>query len=389
MSSLSARRGRLKIFLGYAAGVGKTFRMLEEGHDLVRHGADVVIGYFEPHGRQDTIERAQGLETVPRRRIEYRGHLFEEMDTAAILARRPEICLVDELAHTNVPGSEHQKRWEDIVIQLDAGIDVLTTLNVQHLESLNDYVLQMSGIRVRETIPDWIVTQADEVVMVDVTVEALLNRLRRGAVYEQEEAKKALQNFFRESTLAALREIALRQTAYQVELRHEEETTVAVPGQQSAGAEKALRGEDIDTLEKILIHVTADPASAMLIRRGRRLADYLRADCFSVYVCPHDDLSSLPLPERETVEKHLNFARNLHVETVVVHGTRPAEALVEFSRQRGITRLLLTRGHDSRWKELFGKNLVFRVVKLASHLRITVVSGARMHPLKSGQPIRQ
>jgi two-component system sensor histidine kinase KdpD len=275
------------------------------------------------------------------------------------------------------------------MIQLDAGIDVLTTLNVQHLESLNDYVLQVSGIRVRETLPDWIVTQADEVVMVDVTVEALLNRLRRGAVYEQEEAKKALQNFFKESTLALLRELALRQTAYQVELHQEEETAVAAPQQQAAGAEKALPGEDHDTLEKILLHVTADPASAMLIRRGRRLADYLRADCFAVYVCPHDDLSSLPLPEREAVEKHLNFARNLHIETVAVHGAKPAEALVEFSRQRGITRLLLTRGHDPRWKELFGQNLVFRVVKLASHLRITVVSGTRILPLQSGQPIRQ
>ncbi len=375
MGNQPVRRGRLKIFLGYAAGVGKTFRMLEEGHALARQGADAVIGYFEPHGRQDTIDKARGLETVPRRRIEYRGHYFEEMDTAAILARNPEICLVDELAHTNVPGSDHQKRWEDVMLLLDAGIDILTTLNVQHLESLNDHVFQVTGIRVRETLPDWIVTQADEVVMVDVTVEALLNRLRRGAVYGQEEARKALNNFFRESTLVGLRELALRQTAYQVELHHEEGDATSAPAGQVAGDGTASQGGHLEPGEKILIHVTADPASAMLIRRGRRLADYLRGECFAVYICPHDDLSLLPPAEREAVERHLNFARNLHIETVVVHGDKPAEALVELSRQRGVTRILLTRGHDPRWKELVGNSLVFKIVKLARHQRITVISG--------------
>jgi len=382
MGNPPTRRGRLKIFLGYAAGVGKTFRMLEEGHELVRQGADVVIGYFEPHGRQDTIDKAGGLETVPRRRIVYRGHSFEEMDTAAILARHPEICLVDELAHTNVPGSERQKRWEDVMGLLEAGIDVLTTLNIQHLESLNDHVFQVTGIRVRETLPDWIVTQADEVVMVDVTVEALLNRLRRGAVYDQEKAQKALKNFFKESTLAGLRELALRQTAHQVELHHEVEEADSAPDWQVTGDGTVLQSEPAGSREKILIHVTPDPTSAMLIRRGRRLADYLRTECFAVYVCPYGDLSSLPLSEREAVERHLNFARNLHIEAVVVHGNKPAEALVEFSRQRGITRLLLTRDHDGRWQKMFRGSLVFKVVKLASHLRITVVSGTGKLPSK-------
>lgn len=384
MDNPPTHRGRLKIFLGYAAGVGKTFRMLEEGHDLVRQGADTVIGYFEPHGRQDTIERARGLETVPGQRMGYRGHSFEEMDPAAILARSPEICLVDELAHTNVPGSEREKRWEDVMILLDAGIDVLTTLNIQHLESLNDYVFQVAGIRVRETLPDWIVTQADEVVMVDVTVEALLNRLRRGAVYEQVEARKALQNFFKESTLVALRELALRQTAYQVELHHEDGEAMAAPGTTATDTDLAPQGNYIDSGEKILIHVTSDPASAMLIRRGRRLADYLRAECFAVFVCPDEDLSSLPHHEREAVEKHLNFARNLHIETAVVHGNKPAEALVEFARQRGITRLILTRGHDRRWKGMFGNSLIFKVVNLGRYLRITVVSETRPLSSKSG-----
>ena len=204
-------RGKLKVFLGYAAGVGKTYQMLSEAQDLHRKGHDVVIGYFEPHGRQDTIARTEGLEIVPRRRVEYRGTAFEEMDTAAILARRPAVCVVDEFPHTNVPGSERSKRWQDVDVLLDAGIDVLTTMNIQHLESLNDHVWQISGVRVRETIPDWVVQQADQVVMVDLAPEALLNRLLRGVVYAPDKAKRAMENFFQESTLVALRELALRQ----------------------------------------------------------------------------------------------------------------------------------------------------------------------------------
>jgi two-component system sensor histidine kinase KdpD len=375
MTNPSVHRGRLRVFLGYAAGVGKTFRMLEEGQSMMRRGVDTVIGYFEPHARQDTIDKAKGMETVSRKRIEHRGRSFEEMDTAGILARAPDICLVDELAHTNVPGSERRKRWEDVMLLLDAGIDVFTTLNVQHLESLNDQVFQVTGIRVQETLPDWVIMQADEVVMVDVTVEALLNRLRRGVVYREEEARKALRNFFRQSTLVALRELALRQTACQVELQREEEDAAATATRPSAGAVAVRQDEQIESAEKILIQVTADPASAMLIRRGRRAADYLRAECFAVYVCPHDDLYSLPPAEREAVEKHLNFARNLHVETAVIHGSKAAEALVEFSRQHEITRVFLTRGRDPRWREMFGNSLVFKVVRLAHHLRITVVSG--------------
>ena len=196
------KRGRLKIYMGYAAGVGKTFKMLEEAQALRADGGDVVIGYFESHGRQETIEKAKGLEVIPRQKIDYRGARFEEMDTAAILARHPAVCLVDEFPHTNVPGSDRAKRWEDVAKLLESGIDVLTTMNIQHLESLNDQVREISGIRVRETIPDWVVQQADEVVMVDLTPRALLHRLQRGVVYKPEKAESALQNFFRESTLS-------------------------------------------------------------------------------------------------------------------------------------------------------------------------------------------
>ena len=212
--------GRLKVYLGYAAGVGKTYQMLVDARELKRQGKDVVIGYFEPHGRADTIAQTSGLELTTRRRIEYRGAWFEEMDTDAILRRAPQICVVDEFPHTNVPGSERQKRWEDVMALLEHGIDVLTTMNIQHLESLNDQISYITGVRVRETIPDWVMKHADEVVMVDLTPGALLNRLKRGVVYTPDKAERALENFFREPVLVALREMALRQTAHEVDLRH-------------------------------------------------------------------------------------------------------------------------------------------------------------------------
>src|SRR5262249_26209023 len=211
MTDPAHARGRLKVFLGYAAGVGKTYQMLTEARDLSRRGIDVVIGYFEPHGRKETIALARDLEVVPRKVFDYRGSQFEEMDTDAIQRRRPEVAVVDEFPHTNVPGSGRLKRWEDVHALLDAGIDVLTPMNMMHLESLNDQIWHSTGVRVRETIPDWVLKQADEVVMVDLTPRALLNRLARGVVYSPERARQALENFFKESTLVALRELAMRQ----------------------------------------------------------------------------------------------------------------------------------------------------------------------------------
>src|SRR5215470_5790254 len=293
-----SRRGRLKVFLSYAAGAGKTYRMLEEAQELKKQGADIVLGYFEPHGRRDTIDKTEGLEIISRRKIEYRGTTFEEMDTEAILRRAPQVCAVDEFPHTNVPGSERAKRWEDVMVLLDAGIDVMTTMNLQHLESLNDQIWQIAGVRVRETVPDWVVKQADEVVMVDVTPQALLNRLRRGVVYSPDKASRALENFFKEETLTALRELALRQAAHEVDVRQKTERPV----------------------DRVLIHITDEPTTAMLIRRGRRVADYLRAECFAIFVSRSGDLSELTSRQRDSVEKHLNFARNLHIETRILQG---------------------------------------------------------------------
>jgi two-component system sensor histidine kinase KdpD len=356
------RRGRLKIFLGYAAGVGKTYQMLSEAHELERQGIDVAIGYFEPHGRQDTVRLSANLETVPRQIIEYRGSQFEEMDTEAILRRHPQVVLVDEFPHTNVPGSPRLKRWEDVHVLLDAGIDVLTTMNVQHLESLNDQIWQSTGVRVRETIPDWVMKQADEIVMVDLTPQALLNRLKRGVVYGPERAKAALENFFRESTLVALRELAMRQTAYSVESRHLEEHE-----------QPAETTPDLQRNERLLLVITPDPSSAALIRRGRRVADYLRGDCLAVYVSPTPDRRDLTDRERETLERHLTFARGLQIDTRILEGNDVAETVVDFAREHGVTQIFVTRdkGSTTRW---FRLGLVQRIVNLARDMQVTVVA---------------
>jgi two-component system sensor histidine kinase KdpD len=347
------QRGKLKVFLGYAAGVGKTYQMLEEAQALRAQGIDIVIGYFEPHGREDTIAKTEGLETIPRRRIEYRGTVFEEMDTDAILARHPRVAVVDEFPHTNVPGSERLKRWEDVAVLLDAGIDVLATMNIQHLESLNDQVFRITGIRVRETIPDWVMQQASEVVMVDVTPRALLNRLERGVVYSRDKAERAIQNFFRESTLVALRELALRQTAHEVEYRH-------VPQPRKP--------------HRILVLITADPETAMVIRRAKRVGDFLQAECFAAAVHSSGDLRDLSDPDREALERHLNFARNLHIESRILEGDDVAAALVDFARRNQITQIFLARPRERSWPPLFDRDLVRKIVALARDMQVVIVS---------------
>jgi two-component system, OmpR family, sensor histidine kinase KdpD len=362
--------GKLKIFLGYAAGVGKTYQMLEEAQEAKRSGRDVVIGYFEPHARKDTIAKTEGLETVPRRKIDYRGTLFEEMDPDAILRRHPEICVVDEFPHTNVPGSERPKRWQDVQFLLDAGIDVFTTMNIQHLESLNDQIWQITGIRVRETIPDWVMQQADQVVMVDLTPRALLNRLTRGVIYSQEKAQKALENFFQESTLVVLRELALRQTAHEVDIRQVDYD--APEFEQVLGINN--EGEPRANTDRILILVTPEPATAMLIRRGKRVADYLHADCFAVAVSREGDLHDLPDRDRQMVEHHLNFARNLHIETRVLQGQDVAKTLVEFAHLNGVTHLFLVRPEPSQWPALSRRSLVQQVVHLARDMQVTIAA---------------
>jgi len=368
------KKGRFKIFLGYAAGVGKTYQMLDEGQELRRKGLDVVVGYFEPHGRQDTIARTEGLEIIPRREVVYRGTTFQEMDTEAILRRKPEVCVVDELAHTNVPGSERAKRWQDVQVLLEAGISVLTSLNIQHLESLNDQVWQMTGVRVRETLPDWVVDQADEIVVVDVTPRALRHRLERGVIYSREKAEKALDNFFAEHNLSALREIAMRHAAHEIE----EKLSVADASTPSASRHDSSASADPSgRKECILICVDERPSAAVLIRRGRRVADYLRAECLAIYVSPDPALSHLSQEQREAVEKHLGFARNLRIEASVIQADVVADGVVEFARTRQATQIFMGRSPAKGWKHRLRGSTLHRVVRLARDMQITIVAERR------------
>jgi len=372
----SPHRGTLKIFLGYAAGVGKTYQMLDEAHKMKDEGVDVLLGYFEPHGRKDTIAKAEGLEVIPRRKIEYRGALFGETDVEAILRRNPQVCVIDEFAHTNIPGSQHGKRWQDVRVLLDAGINVLTTMNVQHLESLNDQVWQFTGIRVRETIPDWVVKQADEVVMVDLPPQALLNRLMRGVVYTPEKAQQAMENFFKESTLVALRELAIRQTAHEVDVRQsvQDETQSAETGGENLGSSVSPRAR---SPECILILITEDPSSAALIRRGKRVADYLQAECLAVCILRDGSLQNIDAAQREAVEKHMKFARNLQLEPSVLQGDDVAQTLVEFARSHKVTQIFIARPQQKKWPLALGHGLVERVVRLAHDIQVTIVAERR------------
>jgi two-component system sensor histidine kinase KdpD len=374
-SSEESRRGKLKVYLGYAAGVGKTFQMLVDGKAAAQRGIDVVVAYFEAHTRPDTIAQIQGLDALPHRKIEYRGRTFEEMDTDAVLRRKPQIALLDELAHTNIPGSERIKRWEDVQVLLDAGIEVWTTMNVQHIESLNDQIWQITGIQVRETVPDWVVRQAAEIVAVDVTPDALLNRLKRGAIYRPEMVQKALEGFFKGSNLGALRELTLRQAAHEVDLRqsaYDESSGFQVP--RIFEARPGGASPDNEPKERILIHITADPSTAMIIRRGRRVADYLHADCTALFVHTTPEVSKLPAKEREAVEKHLRFARGLQIETQVLGGSDIAKTVVEFARRNHVTQIFVAHSQTRLRERLRGRNFAENIVRLAQDLQVTVVA---------------
>ena len=328
-------RGHLKVFIGMAAGVGKTYRMLQEGQAEAEAGRDVVIGLLETHGRIDTAALAENLEFVPRRRVEYRGTVVEEMDLPGILARRPELCLIDELAHTNAPGVEHEKRYEDVRDVLDAGIDVFSTVNVQHLESLNDQVTQLTGTRVRETIPDAVLSEADEVVLIDLTPEALITRLHAGKVYPRERVPAALNNFFKIENLSALRETALRQVAEGVEVKRlvrelpvarREDRLVTSAAPQAIG-------------ERLLALVTLSPRSQRVVRRAWRSAQRLGAELDLLVVRRSSDAPSQD--EREQMEAMRRLASILGAHLLVEEGDDVAETAIRVARDRGTTYVLM------------------------------------------------
>ncbi|HMI53301.1 MAG TPA: magnesium transporter [Candidatus Saccharimonadales bacterium] len=351
------RRGRLKIYLGYAAGVGKTYRMLEDARDLQAHNVDIVLAFLEPQGRGDVLARSKDFETIPLLRISCRGSFIEELDIAGILRRAPHTCIVDDLAHTNAPGSERQRRWQDVQLLLDGGVNVLTTMNVQDLASLSDQIWQITGLRVRETVPDWVFQEADEVVMVDVTPRALVHRLERGAIYPPDRAKAESLGLFQEPTLVALRELAIRQTAQALEARA-----------------TAKKDQTEPRAEKILVNITIDPSTAMLLRRARRVADYLHAGCVAVFVCPEPEVSALPAAQRQSVERHLRFAEDLRIETAVVHGTNRAEILAEYAHKSGATQLFIGPAPEPPRKWFRGLDFTDQVLYLARDVEITVVA---------------
>ncbi len=334
------RRGRLKVFLGMAAGVGKTFRMLLEGHAELQAGHDVVIGLLETHGRAETAQLAEGVPMLPRMRVSYRQTVLEEMDLPAILRRAPEVCLIDELAHANAPGTEHAKRYEDVEEILAAGIDVVSTLNVQHLESLNDHITELSGIRVRETIPDAILARAEEVVLIDVTPEALLERLRAGKVYPAERIDAALNNFFKVENLAALREVALRQVAEGVGAKRL--TTELVGSREESLAADAPYAVG----ERLLALVEPYPGAQRLVRRAWRSAQRLGAELDLLWVRPPG--RQLSEDEQRSLSALRQLASVLGARMLEEESDDVAAAIVDVASGRGTTYILVGRSRPAR-----------------------------------------
>jgi len=319
-------RGIFKLFLGYAPGVGKTYSMLSEAIRRHQRGEDIVIGVVETHGRPPIAELAGQLEQVPRRKIEYRGVLFEEMDLDGILTRRPQIVLIDELAHTNIEGSKHRKRYEDVLEILAANIDVLATMNVQHIESVAPTVQSITGIQIRETVPDWLVQRADEIVMADLTPEALQTRMRRGDIYGVDRAEKALANFFRRGNLIALRELALQHVTKAVD-----RTLTAYMDAKRIQEQWAVR-------ERVAVCISASSASQVLIARGARVAEGVGGELFVLHI----DTGSVE-EERSTLAENMRFARNLGAEVVTVKGTSIAHTAAAFVREKRITHIVFGR----------------------------------------------
>jgi two-component system sensor histidine kinase KdpD len=345
---MSSERGHLKVFIGMAPGVGKTYRMLQEGRSEAESGRDVVIGYLEPHGRADTIAQAEGLETIARRTVIYRGSPLQEMDLPAVLARRPELCLIDELAHTNAPGLEHEKRYEDVRDILDAGINVSSSVNVQHLESLKDQVSQLTGTRVRETIPDEVLSSADEVVLVDLTPEELIARLRAGKVYRPERVPAALNHFFKIENLSALRETALRQVAEDVEIRRlVREPSHIVRRDEHGPAATADPGPQ-QIAERLLALATLAPESEHVVRRAWRSAQRLDAELDVLVVRPADRTPSAE--DRTRLEELRRLTAMLGVRLHVEEAQDVAAAAISTARALGSTYVLM--GTPSRRRGL-------------------------------------
>lgn len=352
-------RGVFKLFLGYAPGVGKTFSMLSEAIRRKSRGEDVVVGVVETHGRKGIEELITNLESVPRKKIEYKGTIFEEMDVDAIVARHPQVVLVDELAHTNIPGSKHRKRYEDVQEILAAKIDVVSTLNIQHIESIAPVVRSITGITVRETVPDWVPLTATETVMVDLTPEALQNRMKRGDVYSSEKVERSLKNFFRRGNLIALRELALRQVAEQVD----------------RSLESYMEAEDIRknwaVRERMAVCISSNPSGQYLIARGARMARRMDAELYVVHV---DREFGSKEPNQNTLNANLKFAESLGAHVVRLKGRSVADSVAEFVRSKHITQVIFGRAAIRDWRKYLYLSAVHRFLRESPAVDVHIVT---------------
>ena len=376
-SGYQHRRGRLRVYLASAAGAGKTFAMLNEGHRRESRGTDVVIGYVETHKRPQTEAQIGDLEIVPRKQVAYRGVMLEEMDIGAIIARHPKVALIDELAHTNAPGSKHTKRYQNVLEILDAGIDVVTTLNIQHLESLNDLVASITGVRVRETLPDWVLDRADEVELIDISPHALRQRMRHGNIYPPDRINTALDNFFREGNLTALREMALRRVAEKTESQLQEYMN-----------EHGIR-DYRPASERVLVGFDARPHTREVIRDAWRLAHGLHADFIAVSIQPEGYLAFTNKligwlkyrgeakryreAAQRRLEEHAVLAEDLGAEVIRASSPDIARKLVEIARERQVTQLVLGQPARSHWEELLRGSIINRLLRLSNGIDIHLV----------------
>ncbi len=349
----------LKVFLGYAPGVGKTYNMLSEAIRRQSRGEDVIVGVVETHGRAPIVELAARLEAVPRRKLEYKGTVFEEMDVDAILARKPQVVLVDELAHTNIEGSKHHKRYQDVMELLGAGMDVLSTMNVQHIESLTPLVASITGVQVRETVPDWVMQRVNEIIMADLTPEALQTRMRRGDIYPLERAQRALSNFFRAENLLALRELALRQVAQVVDRSLE------------SYLERQRVEKTTGVHERIAVCISSNPAAQYLIARGSRMAHAIDAELYVLYV----DIGVDDNPDNQrTLNQNLRFAENLGAVVEQRKGAKVAEVVAQFVREKHITQVVFGRSASGGWRRYLYMSAIHRFLRDAPPVDVHIVT---------------
>jgi two-component system sensor histidine kinase KdpD len=355
------QRGRLKIYLGFAAGVGKTYEMLQEGHRLRRQGVDVVLAIVETHGRAETAALVEGLEQVPRRRIEYRGVVLEEMDLDAVLARRPTIALVDELAHTNAPGSRNGKRYQDVEELLHAGVHVITTLNVQHLESLYDLVEQATGVKVKERVPDYVLGMADQIVNVDLAAEDLRERLLAGKIYPLERIERALSHFFTDENLTRLRELTLGEIAHRLDRRRREQ---AGDGESRSGSERVM-----------VCLSSRSPAPDALLRKGARLADRLSAPWYAVYIqTPGEEVDRVDAAAQRQIGNMLTLAQQLDGVPMTFKGADVVATIAAFVKEYSITHLVLGRSLRPWYRRWFGQSVLDRMLREIPHVDVIVVA---------------